>query len=333
MTVSLHTYERCPQMITGDLQNYVPLLRSDPLSRIALLTLPEDSLAVLPLLQEQYELDAMQENSRCASRLIRLNLHLPSHRDAPYSPSFILSLYDISPTLKNLQDLHFLPGFHSPTLALLYTPEFTWPGRYKASRDTYSLEIRTFDLSHTGSYPLLLSVPNLPSDSLYIIPCPAELGGVVLITTTGIVHIDQSGRVVASSTNGWWSYTTDLKCDTSYEGRKMSLEGSKGIFVTERDMLLILHNGDVHQVRFEMDGRSVGTIKVDEQSSGVPPPSCVVRAGDGSVFIGCEEGDSVLARIEVTREVIEEALLETKLDMEVDYDEGEYLVYLYPLLR
>ena len=60
-TVSLHTYERCPQMNTGDLQNYVPMLRSDPLSRMAVLSLPEDSLAVLPILQEQTELDPAQE--------------------------------------------------------------------------------------------------------------------------------------------------------------------------------------------------------------------------------------------------------------------------------
>jgi cleavage and polyadenylation specificity factor subunit 1 len=60
-TVSLHTYERCQQMLNGDFQGYTPLLRSDPLSRLALLTLPEDTLAVLPLLQEQSELDLMQE--------------------------------------------------------------------------------------------------------------------------------------------------------------------------------------------------------------------------------------------------------------------------------
>jgi cleavage and polyadenylation specificity factor subunit 1 len=61
-TVSLHTYERSQQMVNGDLQGYVPLLRSDPLSRVAILTLPEDALAVLPVLQEQSELDAMQDN-------------------------------------------------------------------------------------------------------------------------------------------------------------------------------------------------------------------------------------------------------------------------------
>lgn len=61
-TVSLHTYERCQQMLNGDFQGYVPQLRSDPLSRLAILTLPEDALAVLPLLQEQSELDPMQEH-------------------------------------------------------------------------------------------------------------------------------------------------------------------------------------------------------------------------------------------------------------------------------
>lgn len=38
------------------------MLRSDPLSRLALLTLPEDSLAILPILQEQSELDLAQDN-------------------------------------------------------------------------------------------------------------------------------------------------------------------------------------------------------------------------------------------------------------------------------
>ena len=61
VTVSLHTYERSPQILQGDLQTYIPRLRSDPLSRLAVLTLPEDTLAVLPVLQEQSELDVMQE--------------------------------------------------------------------------------------------------------------------------------------------------------------------------------------------------------------------------------------------------------------------------------
>ncbi|WWC98043.1 protein CFT1 [Kwoniella sp. B9012] len=312
-TVSLHTYERCSQMISGDLQTYVPMLRTDPLSRLAVLSLPEDSLAVLPVLQEQSELDLIEGYAR----------------DVPYSPSFVLSLSDVSPKLKNLQDLLFLPGFHSPTLALLYSPLHTWSGRYQSIKDNFCLEIRTIDLSSGGTYPLLTSVTGLPSDSLYLVACPAQLGGVMLVTSTGLVHIDQSGRVVGTSVNAWWSYATALKSDHQSESRKLSLEGSKCLFVNERDMLLILQNGDTHQVRFEMDGRNVGQIKIDESSSTVPPPSSVVIAGDKAVFVGSAEGDSLLGKINEDREVLlngDQSVKkeEVKDDMDVDWDEDLY---------
>lgn len=51
-------------MMTGDLQVYQPRLRTDPLSRLAVLTLPEDSLAILPLLQEQSDLDLQDTFAR-----------------------------------------------------------------------------------------------------------------------------------------------------------------------------------------------------------------------------------------------------------------------------
>jgi cleavage and polyadenylation specificity factor subunit 1 len=238
----------------------------------------------------------------------------------------VLSLADVSPSLKNLQDLLFLPGFHSPTLAMLYSPAHTWAGRYHSAKDTFALEIRTFDLSSTGSYPLLTSVTGLPSDALYLVACPAALGGVVIVTATGIVHVDQSGRVVSAGVNAWWGYTTSLQNDRSSEARKLSLEGSRSIFVAERDLLLVLQNGDVHQVRFEMEGRAVGTIKVDEQSSSVPPPTSIVIAGDKALFVGSAEGDSLLAKVEVARDeaVVQESKVEEKpYDMEVDYDDGE----------
>ncbi|WWC91156.1 uncharacterized protein L201_006097 [Kwoniella dendrophila CBS 6074] len=327
-TVSLHTYERCSQMISGDLQTYVPMLRTDPLSRLAVLSLPEDSLAVLPVLQEQSELDFIEGYAR----------------DVPYSPSFVLSLSDVSPNLKNMKDLLFLSGFHSPTLALLYSPIHTWSGRYQSVKDNFCLEIRTIDLSSGGTYPLLTSVKGLPSDSLYLVSCPSELGGIVLITSTGIVHIDQSGRTVGTAINSWWGYSTNLKnSDTtgqSENSKILELDGSKCLFVNQRDMLLFLQNGQTHQVRFEMDGRNVGQIKIDQSTSSsttttkIPPPSSVVITGDKSLFIASAEGDSLLAKINEERDIIPQngdtqddgAKNESKPkdDMDVDWDEDLY---------
>lgn len=255
-------------------------------------------------------------------------LSLTCRSDVPYSPSFVLPLTDVSPSIRNIQDFLFLPGFHSPTLAILYTPVHTWAGRYGSARDTTCLEIRTFDLTTTGSYPLLTSVSGLPSDPLYMIACPSELRGVVVVTTTGIVHIDQGGKVLGAGVNAWWGYTTNLRGDPSGEGRRISLEGSRSVFVSERDMLLVLSNGDVHQVRFEMDGRSVGSIKIDEQSSSVPPPSSVTIAGNNAVFFGSAEGDSLFAKVEMVREVVQADETERDKvengDMDVDYDEDLY---------
>lgn len=237
----------------------------------------------------------------------------------------MLPLAEVSPTIRNIQDLLFLPGFLSPTLAILYTPVHTWAGRYGSARDTTCLEIRTFDLTSTGSYPLLTSVTNLPSDPLYMIACPSELRGVVVVTTTGIVHVDQGGKVLGAGVSAWWGYTTRLHGDPSGEERRISLEGSRSVFVSERDMLLVLANGDVHQVRFEMDGRSVGSIKIDEQSSSVPPPSSITIAGRQAVFFGSAEGDSLLSKVDIVREMVKaEEVKPENGDMEVDYDDDLY---------
>lgn len=236
----------------------------------------------------------------------------------------MLALSDVSPDIKNIKDFLFLPGFHSPTIALLFAPMNTWAGRYKSVKDTFRLEIRTIDTSAGGTYPLITSVTGLPSDSQYLVACPSEVGGVVVVTASGIIHIDQSGRVVSTSVNGWWGYTTDMKSDSSFESCKLALDNSHAQFVTENDMLLVLETGDVHQIRFEMDGRAVGAIKVDEQCSTVPPPSTLVPAGADGIFVGSVEGDSLLATVEKARDTTAQEEPETKQEMDVDdWDEGE----------
>lgn len=239
--------------------------------------------------------------------------------DVPYTPSFVLALSDVSPLIKNLADLIFLSGYNSPTLAILYTPTQTWAGRYHSAKDTFVLEIRTMDLSG-GSYPLLTRVDSLPSDTLYIVPCPKELGGVILVTTTGLLHVDQGGRVVCASVNAWWGYTTDRPVNRDNEGRKLSLEGSRASFVGD-SMLLVLATGQAHQVRMEMDGRAVGSIIVGEEIAVLPPPSSISRLGIDKVFVGSPEGDSVMYEVQMIREKQDER--KPAIDMEMDYDDGK----------
>ena len=91
-------------------------LRVDPLSRFAALSLPKDSLAILPFYQSQAELDIMEQEANQA-------------RDVPYSPSFVLDLAnDVDKRIRNVIDFVFLPGFHNPTVAVLCQYQQTWTG-------------------------------------------------------------------------------------------------------------------------------------------------------------------------------------------------------------
>lgn len=47
-TVSIHTYERAPKVLTADPGHWRGVLRVDPSSRCAALSLPKESLAILP---------------------------------------------------------------------------------------------------------------------------------------------------------------------------------------------------------------------------------------------------------------------------------------------
>lgn len=156
----------------------------------------------------------------------------------------------------------------------------------------------------------------------------------MLVTTTGLLHVDQGGRVVAVSVNAWWGYTTSRVSDRSYESRQLSLEGSRSSFVGDRDMLLVLATGQAHQIRMEMDGRAVGSIIVEEELGTLPPPSSISRLGRDKVLVGSAEGDSIMYEIQMIREKVDQG--EDKkpaIDMELDYDDGTSLNLLYTNIR
>lgn len=51
------------------------------------------------------------------------------NRDVPYSPSFVLDLFnDVDERIRNVVDFVFLPGYTNPTVAVLCQSEQTWAG-------------------------------------------------------------------------------------------------------------------------------------------------------------------------------------------------------------
>ncbi len=109
-------------------------LRVDAGSRCAVLSLPKDAFAVLPFYQSQAELDLMDADQSltrqdCAAAFAVIYSQFIFTRDIPYSPSFILDLgTDVDERIRNIVDFVFLPGFNTPTMAILFQTQQTWTG-------------------------------------------------------------------------------------------------------------------------------------------------------------------------------------------------------------
>lgn len=194
---------------------------------------------MIPLVQDIEEFEGFDSSSVRWVPVLRWEDGANASRsDVPYMPSFILSLLELSPLLRNIKDLSFLPGFNNPTLAILFQPLPTATGRTSTPHDTFHLEIRTLDpLAQT--YPLISSVPNLPSDSQYLVPCPQSVGGVLLVTATALIHVDQSGKFVTTSTNGWFRFTSAITATLKREECRLELDGSRVVWADEGNFLVL----------------------------------------------------------------------------------------------
>ncbi|KAF8156589.1 CPSF A subunit region-domain-containing protein [Crassisporium funariophilum] len=320
VTISIHTYERAPQLLALDSHLFRAELRVDPFSRCAALSLPKHALAILPFSQSQAELDVMDQDQSQA-------------RDIPYAPSFILDLpAQVDQNLRNVIDFVFLPGFNNPTIAVLFQTDQTWTGRLKEFKDTVKLIIFTLDIA-TQNYPVITSVEGLPHDCLSILPCSTSLGGVVITSTNALIYVDQSSRRVALPLNGWTARISDLPLlpiPPAEQSRKLFLEGSRSVFAGDRTFFLILKDGTVYPVEIVVDGKTVSKLTISPPLARTSIPSVAKSIGPDHIFIGSTVGPSVLLKAaHVEEEVGKDQEMDTaptavvQEDDDMDYDDDD----------
>ncbi|KAH9943547.1 CPSF A subunit region-domain-containing protein [Amylocystis lapponica] len=315
ITVSIHTYERAPQLMSMDTPLFRSELRADPLSRCAALSLPKDSLAILPFYQSQAELDLMEQESSQA-------------KDVPYSPSFILELaVEVDERIRNVMDFVFLPGFNNPTIAVLFQHQQTWTGRLKEYKDTVSLFIFTLDLI-SRNYPVITAVEGLPYDCFSITPCSTALGGVAVLACNSIIYVDQSSRKVSLPVNGWPPRLSDMAMPTltpQEQERELQLEGSHFAFVDDRTLFVILKDGTVYPVEIVVDGKTVSRLSMAAPVARTTIPALVRRAQEDHLFIGSMVGPSVLLRTARVEEELADEERRSPVDsMELDDEDDLY---------
>ncbi|GJJ10703.1 hypothetical protein Clacol_004930 [Clathrus columnatus] len=284
-TLSLHTYERAPQLLTLNAASHRAQLRLDPDSRCAVLSLPRDSLAVLPFYQSLVDLDVGEQDQV----LGRSELHTTT--------TFIIDLPEIDEKIHNIIDFVFLPGFNNPTIAVLCEYQQTWTGRLKEFRDTTSLFVITLDLN-TRMYPIIFQVHNLPYDCLAVYSCPASYGGVLIVAANSILHVEHTGKVAAVPVNGWAVRITDVKMieDENTLTRDITLEGSKLLFIDDHNIFLFTIQGLVYPIEITVEGRTVTNILISPSVAQLTIPSIVVDIGSDHIFVGSIAGPSSLLK-------------------------------------
>jgi cleavage and polyadenylation specificity factor subunit 1 len=133
-----------------------------------------------------------------------------------------------------------------------------------------------------------------------VVALPPPVGGSLLVGSNELVHVDQAGKTNAVGVNEFSRQASSFSM-TDQSDLSLRLENC----VVERfsegsgDLLLVLSTGEMALVSFKLDGRSVSGISVvllEKQTENFMSSTASSSAflGDGRVFFGSENADSVL---------------------------------------
>ena len=306
-TISIHYYEREDILASpwepelSDCANYLTV---DPSSRCAALKFGARHLAILPFHQIGDDLVMDDFDPELEEEKPALDTSVAKDIDGektvtPYAASFVLSLLALDPALTHPIHLSFLYEYREPTFGILYSQSSTSSALLHERRDNVFFAVYTLDLEQKAS-TTLSSVSNLPYDLHTVLPLSRTIGGVLLIGSNEVIHVDQSGKTNGIAVNDLAKRSTSFAMSDQSD-LSMRLEGSiiKQLGWDNPDLLIILNSGELAIASFKIDGRSVSGLSIrrvekDTGSLSIPAlPSCAAYVGRGRMFIGSEVADSI----------------------------------------
>jgi cleavage and polyadenylation specificity factor subunit 1 len=304
-TTSIHLYEKeelhgAPwELPFGEYVNYV---EADPASRCAAFKFGSRNLAILPFRQAEEDLemedwDEDLDGPRPVKEIAATNGNT-NHSESTYTPSFVLRLPILDPTLLYPVHLAFLYEYREPTFGILSSAQA--PSFSLGLKDHLTYKVFTLDLKQRAS-TTILSVTGLPQDLTKVIPLPAPVGGALLVGQNELIHIDQSGKSNGVAVNPMTRQMTSFSLSDQSELRLRLEECAIApLSIDTGELLLILNDGRLGIISFHIDGRTVSglSIKLVSDDAGgdliKSRVSCISRVGSKSFFIGSESGDSVI---------------------------------------
>ncbi|CAM1504566.1 Fc.00g021570.m01.CDS01 [Cosmosporella sp. VM-42] len=332
-TISIHYYEKddlqgAPwEVAFGEFVNYV---EADPGSRCAAFKFGSRNLAILPFRQseEDLEMDDWDEDldgPRPVKEPATVANGDSDSLEAAYTPSFVLRLPLLDPSLLYPVHLSFLHEYREPTFGILSSN--IAPSHSLGQKDHVTYKVFTLDLQQRAS-TTILSVTDLPRDLFKVIALPAPVGGALLVGQNELIHVDQSGKANGVAVNPMAKQVTSFSL-TDQADLNIRLEGCQieQVHIENGELLLILNNGRLGIVSFRIDGRTVSglSIKMVTAESGgnlvKTGATCISRLGKNTFFVGSDTGDSFVLgwmRKQLQEKRRKSRLLDPDLALDVD---------------
>lgn len=317
-SVSIHYYEGenvINQPFGPSLSECESILTVDPSSRCAALKFGARHIAILPFRQVADEMmeageDGYDQEMDIAPPSATLKRAQSGFHDAadnegkktPYKASFVLPLTALDPALTHLVHLAFLHEYREPTFGILSAQVAPSTALIDERKDVLSYTVFTLDLEQRASTNLV-SAQNLPSDLWKVVSLPLPVGGALLVGTNEFLHVDQNGKVNAVAVNEFAKASSDFGMSDQSD-LNMKLEGCQvgSLDPKTGDLLIVLNDGSLAILTFRLSGRDIGGLQVtvvsDANGGAITEaaPSCVASTVGNQLFIGSEDGDTVLLR-------------------------------------
>ena len=202
---------------------------------------------------------------------------------------------------RGVADFTFLEGYYEPTLCFLHENKRTWVGRLAVSHHTKMLTTISLNISQKR-HPCIWGSSRIPHDCKHLVPLPAPVGGVVIVSSTAVMYRNHQQRcalkfndyAVAAGDGGHrYEMGEDvLLFDTVLPVR---LDGYQLLFSLKDGGYYVLN------VNLDADDNTVKGLAVEKIQSvvdtGVGCATTMTRLGVDHVFVGARLGDSALLRI------------------------------------
>lgn len=293
VNTSLHFFERL---------EYVTAFRTDEMPPCKLAVDPEGRCAVSRVYQEWLAVFMLPSRLLKGSTAVLGDgddlMRQPS--DDQSVTTEMLQFSSLDARIRHVIDFAFLPGFHEPTIAVLYSATPSTCTRLEALKDTCALAIVSMDM-HKRAFSTIGFIEALPFDCHRLLALPRSLGGLLVVSGNALIHVEPGSPGCGIAVNAFAERCASFRLTRS-SVTIAGLEGcSLALLDDQRHLLLLTIDGDAFSVRFEKTGRHINRMHLQPapHSLSLAGPACLASLGGMRLFFGSTAADGKLLAVRI----------------------------------